>query len=32
VNIGDDVTVRYFSSESEVASQATPLSTTPTTK
>ena len=32
VNIGDDVTVRYFSSESAVASPATPFSTTQTTK
>lgn len=32
VNIGDDVTVRYFSSESAVASQATPFSTTQANK
>src|SRR5215472_1391926 len=32
VNIGDDVTVRYFSSDSTAASQAIPLSTMPTTK
>ncbi len=32
VNIGDDVTVRYFSSDSSAASQATPLSTNQTTK
>ena len=32
VNIGDDVTVRYFTSESAVTSQTTPLSTTQTTK
>jgi hypothetical protein len=32
MNIGDDVTVRYFSGESAVTSQAAPFSTTPTTK